>query len=180
MGDADVVDTPGVYGVSSFNDEERVARDVILEADTVVNVVDAVHLERDLFLTLQLIDMGKPMVVALNMIDEARATGVDIDTDLLSDLLGVPVIETVAVRNQGIDELKQRYRLGAHRPQRPRARCRARRDGLPRRLPLRGAARLEADEAVAGRHGIEPADARAVTPSTCAAVRGSTTSSATS
>jgi ferrous iron transport protein B len=51
MGDADVVDTPGVYGSLSFNDEERVARDVILEADTVVNVVDAVHLERDLFLT---------------------------------------------------------------------------------------------------------------------------------
>ncbi len=105
-GEVDVVDTPGVYGVSSFNDEERVARDIILTGDIVVNVVDAVHLERDLFLTLQLIDMGKRLVVALNMADEARKRGVGIDRDLLEDLLGVPVIETVAVEGKGIDELK--------------------------------------------------------------------------
>jgi len=101
----DLIDTPGVYGVSSFNDEERVARDVILDADIVVNVVDAVHIERDLFLTLQLVDMGKRMVVALNMADEARARGVVIDRDLLEDLLGVPVIETVAVKGVGISDL---------------------------------------------------------------------------
>ena len=59
MGDVDVVDTPGIYGVSSFNEEETVARDVVLAGD-IVNVVDAVHLERDLFLTLQLADMGIP------------------------------------------------------------------------------------------------------------------------
>ncbi|MDZ4168429.1 MAG: ferrous iron transport protein B [Coriobacteriia bacterium] len=106
FGDIDVIDTPGVYGVSSFNDEERVARDIILTADVVVNVVDAVHLERDLFLTLQLIDMGKRMVVALNMADEARKRGVGIDRDLLEDLLGVPVIETVAVTGAGMEELK--------------------------------------------------------------------------
>ena len=68
-----VMDTPGIYGVSSFNDEEKVARDVILEADVIVNVVDGVHLERDLFLTLQLADMGIPMVVAVNMMDEVNA-----------------------------------------------------------------------------------------------------------
>lgn len=67
-----VMDTPGIYGVSSFNDEEKVARDVILEADVIVNVVDGVHLERDLFLTLQLADMGIPMVVAVNMMDEVE------------------------------------------------------------------------------------------------------------
>ncbi|MFU8891563.1 MAG: ferrous iron transport protein B [Anaerosomatales bacterium] len=157
FGDADVVDTPGVYGVSSFNDEERVARDVIVEADTVVNVVDAVHLERDLFLTLQLIDMGKPMVVALNMIDEARASGVVIDTDLLSDLLGVPVVETVAVRGQGIDELKAAIasaRTGHSDPSLD--------EGLVQmasRVGCRSEALLvlEDDAVVAGRHGIEPA-----------------------
>src|SRR5688500_13826656 len=76
-----VYDTPGIYGVSSFNDEERVARDIILEADIVLNVVDAVHLERDLFLTLQLIDMGKKVAICLNMMDEAKARGVTIDVD---------------------------------------------------------------------------------------------------
>jgi len=100
-----ILDTPGVYGVGSFNDEETVARDVILTADAVINVVDAVHPERDLFLTLQLIDMGLPLVVALNMADEARRQGVAIDRDLLEDLLGVPVVETVAVSGQGIDAL---------------------------------------------------------------------------
>ena len=75
LGEHDVVDTPGVYGVCSFNDEETVARDIILSGDIVINVVDAVHLERDLFLTLQLVDMGKRMVVALNMADEARKRG---------------------------------------------------------------------------------------------------------
>src|SRR5450759_1585565 len=75
MGDDVVLDTPGIYGVSSFNDEEIVARDIVIDADVVLNVVDAVHLERDLFLTLQLIDMGLPLVVALNMVDEAAARG---------------------------------------------------------------------------------------------------------
>jgi len=107
-GELSVIDTPGVYGVSSFNDEERVARDVILGADVIVNVVDAVHLERDLFLTLQLADMGLPMVVALNMADEARKQGVTVDRDLLEHLVGVPVIETVAVKGRGIAEVSER------------------------------------------------------------------------
>ncbi len=89
-----VIDTPGIYGISSFNDEERVARDVILAADMIVNVVDAVHLERDLFLTLQVIDTGIPVIVALNMMDEAEKEGISIDVDLLEDLLGVPVLTT--------------------------------------------------------------------------------------
>ena len=107
-GDDVVIDTPGIYGVASFNDEERVARDIITKADLVINVVDAVHLERDLFLTLQLIDMGLPLVVALNMMDEAEARGLKIDVALLEDALGVPVVPTVAVENRGMAELKAR------------------------------------------------------------------------
>lgn len=104
-GSDDILDTPGVYGIGSFNEEESVARDVILRADVVVNVVDAVHPERDLFLTLQLIDLGLPMVVALNMADEARRQGVAIDRARLEEILGVPVVETVAVERTGIGEL---------------------------------------------------------------------------
>ncbi|HZK67209.1 MAG TPA: ferrous iron transport protein B [Chloroflexota bacterium] len=105
-GDDLVVDTPGIYGVSAFNDEERVARDIIVQADLVLNVVDAVHLERDLFLTLQLIDMGLPMVVALNMMDEAEAQGIAIDIPLLEQTLGVPVVPTAAVEGRGIASVK--------------------------------------------------------------------------
>ncbi|SMB91014.1 ferrous iron transport protein B [Desulfonispora thiosulfatigenes DSM 11270] len=100
-----VIDTPGVYGISSFNDEERIARDVILSADLVLNVVDAVHLERDLFLTQQIIDTGVPVIIALNMIDDAEKQGIKVDAELLSDLLGVPVYKTVAVECKGISEV---------------------------------------------------------------------------
>lgn len=103
-----VIDTPGVYGVSSFNEEEEITRDIILAADLVVNVIDAVHLERDLFLTLQIIDMGIPMVVALNMVDEATREGLKINTALLEKMLGVPVIPTAVVHNTGIEELKSK------------------------------------------------------------------------
>jgi ferrous iron transport protein B len=97
-----VLDTPGVYGVSSFNDEEKVARDIILSADIIVNIVDAVHLERDLFLTQQLIDMDKKVIVALNMMDEARSRGLEINLEQLKEDLGVEVVPTVAVDNQGL------------------------------------------------------------------------------
>ncbi len=156
FGDIDVVDTPGVYGVSSFNDEERVARDIILTADVVLNVVDAVHLERDLFLTLQLIDMGKRMVVALNMADEARKKGVAIDRDLLEDLLGVPVIETVAVTGAGLDELRSaimRARTGHadHELEASLVEMAARVGSRAEALMV-----LEGDEVVSERHGVEP------------------------
>ncbi|MFQ5798443.1 MAG: ferrous iron transport protein B [Bacteroidota bacterium] len=102
----DVFDTPGIYGVSSFNDEERAARDLVLQADVVIDIVDAVHLERDLFLTQQLIDMGKKVVVALNMMDEAKKHRVSIDVEGLSEILGVPVVPTVATTKQGFDRLE--------------------------------------------------------------------------
>jgi ferrous iron transport protein B len=160
FGDIDVLDTPGVYGVSSFNDEETVARDVILFAGTIVNVVDAVHLERDLFLTLQLADMGLPMVVALNMADEARSAGVAIDRDLLEDLLGVPVIETVAVQGKGIAELKAALRHA--RPGHPDPELLVPLDEALGVVHNRAEALLllEGDEAVAERHGVEPGTMR--------------------
>lgn len=105
FGRDEVIDTPGVYGISSFNDEERVARDVILQADVVVNIVNAAHLERDLFLTQQIIDTGVPVIVALNMLDEAEKTGLDIDITLLGKELGVPIIPAVAIQKKGLDLL---------------------------------------------------------------------------
>lgn len=102
----EIIDTPGVYGISSFNDEELAARDYILDADIVINVVSAVTLERDLFLTKQLADMGKPMIVALNQIDEAKARKVKIKSKELEKALGIKVIETIAIKGQGLDTIK--------------------------------------------------------------------------
>jgi ferrous iron transport protein B len=160
MGEADVVDTPGVYGVSSFNDEERVARDIILTGDVVVNVVDAVHLERDLFLTLQLIDMGKRMVVALNMADEARSRGLAVDRDLLEDLLGVPVIETVAVKGVGMDALKEA--IACARLGRVDHGLEAELVEMASRVGSRAEALmvLEGDAVVSERHGLQPGTGR--------------------
>jgi len=108
MGEYALTDTPGVYGISSFDEEERITREIVLEVDTVINVVDATHLDRDLFLTLQLLDMGVPTVVCLNMMDEAEAAGLDIDVAALEDALGVPVIPTVAVSGTGLGEIPER------------------------------------------------------------------------
>jgi ferrous iron transport protein B len=156
----DIVDTPGVYGVGSFNDEERVARDVICDADAVVNVVDAVHPERDLFLTLQLIDMGLPVVVALNMADEARRHGVAIDRELLEEMLGVPVAETVAVDGSGIEEMIAR--VAEARPGRIDGAFDAELASVEARTGSRAAAVLvlEGDEVIAERHGCAPGSQR--------------------
>lgn len=105
FGRDEVIDTPGVYGISSFNDEERVARDVILQADIVINIVNAAYLERDLFLTQQIIDTGAPVIVALNMLDEAEKVGLEIDIGLLRKELGVPVIQVIAIEKKGLDLL---------------------------------------------------------------------------
>ncbi len=101
----DVYDTPGIYGVGSFNDEEKVARDIILSADVILNVVNALNLDRDLFLTLQLIDMGKKVSVLLNFSDELKKRKIKIDTKKLSDLLGVEVYQTAAVDKLGFDQI---------------------------------------------------------------------------
>ncbi|RCW49785.1 MULTISPECIES: ferrous iron transport protein B [unclassified Halanaerobium] len=108
MGNYAVYDTPGVYGVGSINDEERVARDFIISADIIINVVDASHLERDLFLTQQLIDMDKRVIVALNMMDEAEKNNIEIDIKNLENKLGVPVVPTAAAKDRGLFELKEK------------------------------------------------------------------------
>lgn len=107
LGDDLLLDTPGVYGISSLNDEERVTRDMVLEADLILNVVDGTHLERDLFLTLQLLDMGLPMVVAVNMMDEVRRQGQRIHLDRLQQALGVPVVGISALHREGIGQVRQ-------------------------------------------------------------------------
>lgn len=102
-----IVDLPGTYSLTAYSQEEVVARNFIIDdhPDAVVNVVDASNLERNLYLTLQLAEMGVPLVVALNMHDIARQRGIDIDVRALSRLLGVPVVITVGHRNQGRREL---------------------------------------------------------------------------
>ncbi|NJD21958.1 MAG: ferrous iron transporter B [Melioribacter sp.] len=106
----DVYDTPGIYGVGSFNDEEKVARDIILSADVILNVVNALNLDRDLFLTLQLIDMGKKVSVLLNFSDELKKRKIKIDTKKLSNLLGVEVYQTAAVDKLGFDKIGEAIR----------------------------------------------------------------------
>lgn len=103
-----VIDTPGVYGISAFNDEERVTRDIALQADVIVNIVNAAQLDRDLFLTLQLADLGIPMVVGVNMMDEAEHNGLHIDLAALEAELGTMVVPLVATTGQGIDRLKEK------------------------------------------------------------------------
>lgn len=102
-----IMDLPGTYGLSSISEDQWVARQAILDANpnVVIAVVDATRLERNLYLPLQLLDIGLPVVIALNLIDEAWRNGLRIDHNKLSRLLGVPVIPTVAIRGQGIDHL---------------------------------------------------------------------------
>lgn len=155
-----IIDTPGIYGVSSFNDEERVARDIVLDADIVINVVDAVHLERDLFLTLQLADMGIPMVIALNFMDEAQKEGMEINADLLSDLIGVPVIPTTATNHTGLESLSAA--IVKARPGIPHPDISMKVNRTIREVGTRHEAILvlEGDEVVSERHGILPGDSR--------------------
>lgn len=108
LGPYDLTDTPGVYGISAFDEEERITREIVLEADLAIDVVDATHLDRDLFLTLQLLDMGIPTVVCLNMMDEARADGIEIDVAALEAALGVPVVPTVATQGTGVETVRER------------------------------------------------------------------------
>src|SRR6185437_5808198 len=108
VGDREIIDTPGIYGVSSFNDEERIARQIIVDTELIINVVSALSLDRDLFLTLQLIAMGKPLLLVINQWDEALARGIKINTTVLSELLGVPVLTTVAVTGTGINDISRR------------------------------------------------------------------------
>ncbi len=105
----EVVDTPGMYSVYSLTEEERVARSILLneKPDVVLQLVDAKNLERMLLMTFQLIEAGLPLVVVLNLMDEAEAAGITIDLESLSEKLGVPVVGTVATSGRGMDELRK-------------------------------------------------------------------------
>lgn len=102
-----VIDLPGTYSLGAYSEDEIVARNYILKdkPDVVINVVDATNLERNLYLTTQLIEMGANVIIALNMIDQAEALNIEIDTNKLSKRLGVPIIKTSALKNRGIEEL---------------------------------------------------------------------------
>jgi ferrous iron transport protein B len=106
----DVVDLPGIYSLSTYSLEELVSRKYIAveKPDLVINVVDASVLERNLFFTLQLMELETPMIVALNQLDIAKRKGIEIDTEKLEQLLGVPVVPTVATKGTGIYELLDR------------------------------------------------------------------------
>ncbi len=151
-----VYDTPGIYGVSSLNDEERVARDIVLEADIIINIVDATHLERDLFLTQQLIDMGKKIIVVLNFMDEVKKHGIEINIDRLSHFLGVKVIPAVAIKKIGFDELQKAIAQASEGTQRQELHAL-----LHSMLSMVGSQAealliLEGDPYVAERHGVSP------------------------
>ena len=102
-----IVDLPGTYSLGAFSEDEIVARDFILKGnpDVVINVIDATNIERNLYLTTQLLEMGAKVVVALNMIDEAEERNIKFDIRALSQKLGAPVVPTVASKGKGIDEL---------------------------------------------------------------------------
>ncbi|MBT4195897.1 MAG: Fe(2+) transporter permease subunit FeoB, partial [Gammaproteobacteria bacterium] len=104
-----VIDLPGIYTLDAMSLDEQVTRSYLLsrEADVVINVLDAANLERNLYLTVQLLEMGVPVVLALNMMDIAQKRGISIEIDLLSKKLGCPVICIVAVTGKGINDLKQ-------------------------------------------------------------------------
>jgi len=104
-----IVDLPGIYSLSPYSSEENVTRDFLLKQkpDGIINIVDATSIERNLYLTMQLIELQIPMVLALNMMDEVQANNGSIDIQLLRETLGIPVVPVSAVKNQGLSELVQ-------------------------------------------------------------------------
>ena len=102
-----ITDLPGIYSMSPYSSEELVSRDFVLNEKpcAIINIVDATNIERNLYLTMQLLEMGRPMVVALNMMDEVTGNGGSIDINEMESMLGVPVVPISASKNQGVDEL---------------------------------------------------------------------------
>ncbi|MFZ5597827.1 MAG: ferrous iron transport protein B [Bacillota bacterium] len=157
-----IIDTPGVYGISSFTGAEELVKDLVISADAVLDVVDAGNLERDLFLTLHLIDLGLPVIVALNMADETSRCGLTVDISALESILGVPVVRTVAVEGKGIDSLVKRLPRAQKGHSDP-----ALRDRLAAMAPELGASEamalllLEGDVPTAKKLGMPPGGDRA-------------------
>jgi ferrous iron transport protein B len=105
----EVLDTPGMYSLIPVTEEEDVTRRIIMETESaiIIHVIDAKNLDRMLPLTLQLIEAGLPIILVLNMMDEAKKRGVGINSDILQDILGIPVVKTVAVTGEGITQLRK-------------------------------------------------------------------------
>ena len=119
--EATVTDLPGIYSLSPYTGEEVVSRQFILDSqpDAVIDIIDATNIERNLYLTLQLMELDRPMVIALNMMDEVTANGGTIDVNLLECELGVPVVPISAAKNEGIGELVEHAMHIAHYGERP-------------------------------------------------------------
>ena len=102
-----ITDLPGIYSMSPYSSEELVSRNFVLEGKpkAIINIVDATNIERNLYLTMQLLEMNVPMVVALNMMDELTGNGGTVDVNAMESMLGVPVVPISAAKNQGVDEL---------------------------------------------------------------------------
>lgn len=118
----DVIDLPGIYSLSTYSIEEQISREYIVveKPDVVINVVDASVLERNLYFTLQLMELGVPLVLALNQVDIAKRKGIEIDVEKLEKLLGIPVVPTVAIKGMGISKLLERVIGVAERKETPK------------------------------------------------------------
>lgn len=105
--EATITDLPGIYSLSPYSSEEIVTRDFLIKSNLsgIINIVDASNIERNLYLTMQIMEPGIPMVLALNMMDEVRANGGSIRINELEEILGIPVVPVSAVKNEEIDEL---------------------------------------------------------------------------
>lgn len=116
-----ITDLPGIYSMSPYSEEEIVSRSFVLEQKpkAIINIVDATNIERNLYLTMQLLEMDVPMVVALNIMDEVTANGGSVDINTLEALLGVPVVPISAAKNQGVDELVKHAIHVAHYQEKP-------------------------------------------------------------
>ncbi len=102
-----ITDLPGIYSMSPYTNEELVSRDFVLnqKPKAIINIIDATNIERNMYLTMQLLEMNVPMVIALNMMDEVLGNGGSIDINEMEEMLGVPVVPISASKNQGVDEL---------------------------------------------------------------------------
>ena len=119
--DCTVVDLPGIYSLRPYTAEEIVTRDFILKnkPDGIINIVDATNIERNLYLTLQLIELDRPMVLALNMMDELTGNGGSVDINAMESLLGIPVVPISAAKGEGIEELVAHALHVAHYQEKP-------------------------------------------------------------
>lgn len=116
-----ITDLPGIYSMSPYTDEEIVSREFILREQPtgIINIVDATNIERNLYLTLQLIELDRPMVLALNMMDELTGNGGSVDINAMESILGIPVVPISAAKGEGIEELVQHALHVAHYQEKP-------------------------------------------------------------